>query len=42
MVIVERPLDLGIMLLAPLILWRMVHHVRLGIGIVAMRGYSTG
>jgi hypothetical protein len=42
MIVVEGPLDLRGLLLLSLILWRMVHHVRLGVGIVAMRGSSSG
>lgn len=39
MIVVERPLDL--ILLLPLILWGMVHHVRMSIGIVPLMGACT-
>jgi hypothetical protein len=39
MIIVERPLDL--ILLLTLILWGMVHHVRLRVGKVTLMGASN-
>jgi hypothetical protein len=41
MIVVKGPLDLRVLLL-PLILRGMVHHVWLGVCIVAMRGAGSG